>query len=157
VGTEIERKFLVTGQGWRTKGKGTRYRQGYLAAAKHCTVRVRVGGRRAYVTVKGPTKGASRSEYEYEIPVRDAGEMLDALCDGRVIEKTRYEVRFARVMWEIDVFEGHNKGLVLAEVELKRERQRVVLPPWVGKEVTGDVRYYNSYLSRRPYSTWKRR
>jgi adenylate cyclase len=153
---EIERKFLVSGDGWRKKAKATRYRQGYIVAGGGRTVRVRVGGRKAFLTVKGPRSGLSRDEFEYSIPVKDAEEMLETLCVGGVIQKIRHEVKSAGLVWEIDEFEGDNAGLVLAEVELEREGQKVELPQWVGREVTSDRRYYNSYLSRRPYRTWGR-
>ena len=154
---EIERKFLVTSDAWRKKGRATRYRQGYIVSAGGKTVRVRVGGGEAFLTIKGPRTGLSRDEFEYAIPVKEAQEMLDTLCVGGVIEKVRHEVRAAGLLWEVDEFEGDNAGLVLAEVELKREGQEVELPDWVGKEVTSDRRYYNSYLSRKSYRTWWRR
>jgi adenylate cyclase len=153
---EIERKFLIRSEGWRGKVRGTLYRQGYLCSGKGATVRVRIGGKKAFLTVKGPRRGISRDEFEYAIPLADAQVMLDTLCGGRVVEKVRYRVRAGRLLWEIDEFKGASAGLVLAEVELEREDQQIELPEWVGKEVTADRRYYNSYLSRRPYRTWRR-
>src|SRR5688500_12264960 len=127
---EIERKFLVTSHAWRKKAKATRYRQGYIVSASGRTVRVRIGGGKAFLTIKGPRTGLSRDEFEYAIPVKDAQEMLDTLCVGGVIEKTRHEVKAGGVLWEVDEFEGDNAGLVLAEVELEREGQKVQLPDW---------------------------
>lgn len=154
---EIERKFLVAGDQWRSAAHGVRVRQGYLATGPPATVRVRIAGERAYLTVKGPAQGASRDEYEYPIPVADAEEILERLCvEGRV-EKTRTEVRHAGRLWEVDEFGGENAPLVLAEVELERPDEPVELPPWAGAEVTEDPRYANAALARHPYSRWRRR
>src|SRR5262245_38007879 len=127
MGKEIERKFLIEGDAWRT-GKGTTYRQGYLSTAKERSVRVRLSGNRATLTIKGVTHGATRSEYEYEIPVRDAEEMLDNLCERPLIEKRRYKLDHAGLTWEVDEFFGENEGLVVAEVELKSEDQAIEFP-----------------------------
>lgn len=154
MATEIERKFLVTGDAWRAGAAGTRYRQGYLSSQPERTVRVRAAGRKGVITVKGLTRGASRDEFEYPIPVKDANELLDRLCERPLIEKTRFVVRHRGMTWEIDVFEGENRGLVVAEVELKREDQKVALPPWVGEEVTRDAQYFNSNLARNPFTRW---
>ena len=153
MGKEIERKFLVEGDGWRA-GKGTAYRQGYLSTVKERSVRVRVAGDKAMLTIKGLTIGATRSEYEYEIPVRDAEEMLDNLCERPLIEKRRYKIDHGGLTWEVDEFFGENQGLVVAEVELKSEGQAIEFPPWIGKEVTDDPRYFNVNLVQRPYKTW---
>lgn len=153
MGQEIERKFLVVGDGWREGAEGTLYRQGYLAKDADRTVRVRVAGTKAFLTIKGRTKGTSRAEYEYEIPLKDAEELLD-LCEGPLVEKTRHKIPHAGHTWEVDVFHGDNEGLVMAEVELEREDAHVEMPGWIGKEVSGDARYYNSSLSQRPYKTW---
>ena len=153
MGTEIERKFLVSGDGWQ-QGPAVMYRQGYLSTDKERTVRVRYGGERAFLTVKGENTGATRLEFEYEIPRRDAEEMLDQLCERPLIEKRRYRVQLGGLTWEIDEFLRENEGLVLAEVELEDEGQVVEPPPWVGPEVTGDPRYFNANLVRRPYRTW---
>jgi adenylate cyclase len=154
---EIERKFLVAGDGWRTGTRGgVPYRQGYLAAGSGITVRARVAGERAFLTIKGPAAAGARDEYEYPIPPADAEEMLARLCVGGVIEKTRHRVPFAGRVWEVDEFLGENAPLVVAEVELDRIDAEVALPPWVGQEVTDDVRYTNAALSRRPYSHWER-
>ena len=154
---EIERKFLVTGDGWRPGAHGVRYRQGYLSAGADagCTVRTRVAGGRAWLTIKGPAAEGARDEYEYPIPVGDAEEMLERLCAGR-IEKTRYRVPFAGHTWEVDEFTGENAPLVVAEVELDRIDAVVALPSWVGLEVTYDPRYTNAALARLPYSRWAR-
>jgi CYTH domain-containing protein len=151
---EIERKFLVEGDAWRQGATGVRYRQGYLCTDKHRTVRVRTAGDKAFLTIKGLSQGASRAEYEYEIPSADADAMLDALCLRPLIEKTRYRIPADDLVWEIDEFEGDNAGLIVAEVELNSADQPVHLPPWVGKEVTDDPRYYNANLVRTPYSAW---
>ena len=151
---EIERKFLVTGDGWRGQGSGTHYRQGDLSTDKERTVRVRTVDDKAFITVKGLSIGAARSEYEYEIPIADANEMLDRLCERPLIEKTRYRIPSAAVVWEVDEFAGENLGLIVAEVEIDREDQQVSLPVWVGREVTDDPRYYNANLVAHPYSRW---
>lgn len=150
---EIERKFLVTGTDWR-KGSGVRYRQGYLTSNPDCTVRVRVAGRKAMLTVKGLSQGAARDEFEYPIPLKDAEQMLKTLCERPLIEKTRFRIPYRGLVWEVDVFDGDNRGLIVAEVELKDERQPVPAPPWVGREVTDDPRYYNSNLAKKPFRRW---
>lgn len=151
---EIERKFLVINDDWRAGATGQRYRQGYLSTVPERTVRVRVGGDAAYLTVKGALQGASRAEYEYPIPVADAHALLDTLCLRPLIEKTRYLVEYRGLVWEIDEFEVENAGLVIAEVELGSEDQPVDLPGWVGAEVTDDPRYYNASLVARPFCNW---
>lgn len=153
---EIERKFLVTGDGWRPGALGVLYRQGYLGAGTDacCTVRARIAGERAFLTVKGRASEGARDEYEYEIPVADAQEMLDRLCVGGRVEKHRYRVAHAGFVWEVDEFLGENAPLVVAEVELERIDADVPLPPWVGLEVTYDPRYTNAALARQPYSRW---
>lgn len=151
---EIERKFRVTGDGWRAAGAGTRYRQGYLSLQAGASVRVRASHDQGYLTIKGETSGVTRAEYEYPIPLAHANELLDALCIKPVIEKTRYRIEHRGLVWEVDEFEGGNAGLVIAEVELESEGQAIELPAWVGEEVTGDPRYYNASLVSNPYSTW---
>ena len=151
---EIERKFLVRGNTWRGQDGGKRYRQGYLSTVKERTVRVRTTGDKGFITIKGESVGATRSEYEYEIPLVDANEMLDRLCERPLIEKTRYRVSHEGLAWEIDEFEGDNRGLIIAEVELKDETQSVTLPGWIGQEVTGDHRYFNANLVANPFSQW---
>lgn len=154
MGTEIERKFLVTGEGWRPGAQGQLYRQGFLSTEIGRTVRVRVAGAKGYLTIKGIRVGLRRAEFEYEIPLMDAEQMLADLCRKPLIEKTRYQVRHDGLLWEVDEFHGENAGLVLAEVELEDEAQPVALPAWVGDEVSKDHRYTNSYLSLHPFSTW---
>jgi CYTH domain-containing protein len=154
MSTEIERKYLVKGDGWRALAEGVHYRQGYLNSAKERTVRVRSTGDKAYLTVKGLTVGATRSEYEYEIPVADGNAMLDTLAEHPVLEKKRYRIPHGGFIIEVDEFLGENAGLVVAEVELKSEGQTFDKPAWLGKEVTGDPKYYNANLIKHPYSQW---
>jgi len=150
---EIERKFLVDTQKWKPSGKGTKIKQGYLLADAQKTVRVRIKGSQAFLTVKGKPEGIKRTELEYEIPVKDA-EILLKMADGFTVEKIRYIENRDDFSWEIDVFEGKNKGLVLAEVELENENQQPDLPEWVTKEVSEDDRYFNYYLSTKPFTKW---
>jgi CYTH domain-containing protein len=154
MGIEIERKFLVRGQGWR-QGQAQRYSQGYLNRAAERTVRVRIAGEQAFLTIKGRSQGASRLEFEYPLPLADAQALLQ-LCEGPLIEKTRYTLEQDGLRWEVDEFHGENAGLVLAEVELASEDQAITRPDWLGEEVTGDERYYNSRLSELPFSRWPR-
>lgn len=153
MGVEIERKFLVTGNGWQAH-PGIEFRQGYLNEGVP-TVRVRTMGERAALTIKGPTVGISRAEFEYEIPREDALAMLDDMCTGTLIEKVRRRIEFGGRTWEVDEFLGANAGLVVAEVELDSEDAEVDLPDWVGEEVSSDPRYFNSALAARPYTTWE--
>ena len=155
MGVEIERKFLVCGNEWK-KGEGVSIRQGYINRDKERTVRVRIAGSQAFITIKGITRGSSRTELEYEIPVSDAEELL-TICEGMIIEKTRYTVAHAGTRWGIDEFGGANSGLIIAEVELQCEDEVFDKPPWFGGEVTGDVRYYNSNLVEQSYSNWRER
>ena len=154
MGKEIERKFRVKGDSWRALAKGTTYRQGYLNSVKERTVRIRTVGDKAFLTIKGLTVGATRTEYEYEIPMADCNAMLDALAERPLIEKKRYKVGFGGLTWEIDEFFGENAGLIVAEVELKSEDQAFKKPDWVGDEVTGDPRYFNANLIKHPYTKW---
>lgn len=151
MGREIERKFLVKGNSWRNGTAGLSVRQGYLSTVKERVVRIRTEGNKGYVTIKGITEFISRAEYEYEIPFGDAVEILDRLCARPLIEKTRYEIEFGGLVWEVDEFSGDNTGLVLAEVELSHAHQTVKQPPWIGEEVSGDPRYYNVNLVDHPY------
>ncbi|WP_316898798.1 CYTH domain-containing protein [Pseudodesulfovibrio indicus] len=151
---EIERKFLLVGDDWRELAKGTHYRQGYLNSAKERTVRVRTIDDKGFLTIKGITTGATRVEYEYEIPHAECTEMLDDLAEKPIIEKARYKIEFGGFIWEVDEFFGVNKGLVVAEIELPSEDQAFEKPSWVGEEVTGDPRYFNSNLVANPYTTW---
>jgi adenylate cyclase len=155
MGTEIEKKFLIVNDDWRRLGKGEPYCQGYLNAEKGRTVRVRTINDRGILTIKGPSVGAARLEYEYDIPIEEAREMLNELCHKPLIAKTRYKIPFAGFTWEIDEFTGENEGLVFSEIELEYEGQQFEIPPWVGKEVTDDSRYYNANLINNPYSNWK--
>ncbi len=152
---EIERKFLVNDKAWKelSKPEGQLYRQGYILAEPDKTIRVRQTDKTAYLTIKGITTGASRAEYEYEIPLQDANELLDNFAVTE-LSKTRYKMPFGGKLWEVDVFTGNNEGLVVAEIELRSEDETFELPAWVGEEVTGDVRYYNSNLTVRPYGKW---
>ena len=154
MGREIERKFLVIGDDWRQRATATTIRQGYLCSLAERSVRVRVAGDRGTLTIKGMAIGATRAEYEYEIPVGDAEELLDGLCERPQIEKTRYLVENEGDTWEVDVFAGDNAGLTVAEIELEDEGQKVVLPDWIGEEVTGDPRYLNANLFKHPFSRW---
>jgi CYTH domain-containing protein len=151
---EIERKFLVTGDGWRERSTASAFRQGYLSTVKERTVRVRVVGDRGTLTIKGITVGATRSEFEYPIPIADARTMLDELCERPIIEKTRHVLEFGGHTWEVDEFGGVNAGLIVAEIELEHEEQPFDRPPWIGEEVTADPRYFNANLIEHPYTTW---
>lgn len=150
---EIERKFLVDTDKWMPQSEGEKITQGYLSTDKKRVVRVRTKGEKAFLTIKGETKGITRPEFEYEIPVRDALQML-TLCKEFVIEKRRYTEVFSDKTWEIDVFENLNKGLVIAEVELEDENENVELPGWITQEVSLDKRYFNAFLSKSPYTKW---
>jgi adenylate cyclase len=154
MAVEIERKFLLSDSSWKDGVKGTHYRQGYLSLDPARTVRVRIAGDHGYLTIKGTSEGASRAEFEYPIPLVDARLLLDVLCHQPQIEKVRYRIDYAGLTWEVDEFLGENAGLVLAEVELVSPDQAVKRPPWVGREVTEDPRYYNAWLSQHPFSVW---
>lgn len=153
MANEIERKYLVDVARWTPRGPGVLYRQGYLSSAKQRTVRVRIAGEIGVLTIKGPTSGVTRAEFEYPIPLADATELL-ALCETPLVEKTRHAEEHGGMTWEIDVFHGVNAGLVVAEVELEAETQSVEVPPWAVREVSDDPRYYNSNLIAHPFSTW---
>ena len=155
MGVEIERKFLLTGTAWKELAPGISYRQGYLNSAKERTVRVRTIDDKGFLTIKGISVGATRVEYEYEIPVADARNLLDELCEKPIIEKTRYKISHGGFVWEVDEFFGENAGLVVAEIELESEDQAFAIPEWVGEEVTGDPRYFNSSLIKHPFRQWK--
>ena len=155
MGQEIERKFLVNGDEWRS-GKVAHTCQGYLVTGNDTTVRVRLKDDKGYLTIKGKAEGISRLEYEYEIPIADAKDIMDRLCMKPLIEKKRYEVEHLGILWEVDEFFGENEGLIVAEVELESEDQQVELPSWVGKEVSDDRRYSNLSLVRYPFSQWKK-
>ena len=151
---EIERKYLVKGDEWRKLAIPVQYAQGYLLADDERTVRVRIAGNSGFLTIKGKSMGMSRKEFEYAISLEDAHELL-LLSQTPVIEKKRSRIEWEGKIWEVDEFEGKNKGLIMAEIELKSEDETFILPPWIGEEVTGDFRYFNSYLSQNPYAEWK--
>lgn len=153
---EIERKFLVNGDAYKEEAAArTRIIQGYLSSVPERTVRVRIRDGKGYITIKGVANasGASRYEWEKEIPLPEAEELLD-LCEPGVIDKTRYEVELGAFTFEVDEFYGENRGLVIAEVELSGENDRFEKPQWLGKEVTGEARYYNSSLVKNPFTKW---
>ncbi|MEM7135942.1 MAG: CYTH domain-containing protein [Myxococcota bacterium] len=156
MGQEIERKFLICDDGWRARATGTRFRQGFLSTEPERTVRVRLAGAVGTLTIKGRTVGATRSEFEYEIPVHDAEFLLDNLCRRPLIEKVRYVTAVGPHTWEIDVFEGENDGLVVAEIELATEDEPFERPAWLGDEVTDDPRYFNANLVQMPFREWGR-
>jgi adenylate cyclase len=151
---EIERKFLVKGNAWRQLVNGIHFKQGYISTHKNHTVRIRIAEKKAYLTIKGKTVGAKRLEFEYKIPIDDGKELLNNLCHKPIIDKMRYTIQYKGLIWEVDEFHGENKGLILAEVELQQEDQKVELPEWIGKEVTGNPKYYNANLVINPYSKW---
>jgi adenylate cyclase len=155
MGVEIERKFLVADDSWRSAvTSSARIMQGYLANTGTATVRVRIRGDAGFLTIKGATQGVTRSEFEYPIPVADATQMLDTLAVGPVIDKVRHLVPVDGHTWEVDVFAGQNEGLVLAEVELAAHDAHFVLPTWAGAEVSDDPRYFNVNLAARPFRSW---
>lgn len=156
MGTEIERKFLVRLDRWRPSSGGTHFIQGYLSSTKERVVRVRIEGDEARLTIKGITVAMTRLEFEYVIPLADARVLLHDLCERPLIDKHRHLEIHGAHTWEVDVFHGDNEGLVIAEVELTAESDVVDLPPWVGQEVTGDPRYFNSNLLTHPFSLWNR-
>jgi adenylate cyclase len=150
---EIERKYLVKGNQWKSLAQGAIYRQGYIATVGKQTVRVRIVGEQGYLTIKGGNIGAVRSEFEYPIPREDAEEMLDTLCDRPLVEKVRYQIPDGDLVWEVDEFLGENAGLVVAEVELTDEHQKITLPDWIDRQVS-DPKYFNANLVKHPYSKW---
>nr|WP_290226410.1 CYTH domain-containing protein [Trichocoleus desertorum] len=162
MATEIERKFLVKPEEWQqfrqssdpTLLSSTLYRQGYIFSSVNKTVRIRIAGDRGFITIKGPTVGYTRSEFEYEILLADAAAMLDQLCEPPLIEKTRHKVAWDNLVWEVDEFAGENQGLMVAEVELTDANQAITLPSWAGEEVSHDPRYFNANLANHPYSRW---
>jgi len=165
MGKEIERKFLVKDNTFETLAEGTYYHQGYIPTLNGMTVRVRIAGTKGFVTFKDRAVGFSRHEFEYEIPVDEAKQMLELMCSRPQIEKYRYVIdagvgtlpdktSVEGLHWEVDRFMGDNEGLVVAEIEVPTEDTQFDLPSWVGEEVTGDKRYYNSHLCRNPYKDW---
>ena len=155
MGTEIEKKFLVTGDGWRREAtRVLLLRQGYLSTDPECAVRVRISGEKAYLTVKGRSVNGVAPEFEYPVPLADAAAMLDRLAKKPLIEKKRHLVPRDGLTWEVDEFFGENAGLVIAEIELASPDQPFSPPSWVGREVTGDPGYYNASLVARPFLSW---
>ena len=154
MGVEIERKFLLQGDAWRGLGQAVLLRQGELSSARERVVRVRIEGQQAMLTIKGANVGATRGEWEYPIPLADAAELLDGLCEQPLIEKYRHRIEHAGMVWEVDEFLGTNAGLIVAEIELASEDQPFEKPEWIGAEVSGDARYYNANLIRHPFSQW---
>ena len=151
---EIERKFRVANDDWRAMAtSSSSLKQGYLSSSAEATVRVRLEDNLGTLTIKSKTKGITRNEFEYAIPAQEAKELL-MLCSGPLIEKTRYHIPQENHTWEIDVFEGDNDGLIIAEIELTSEDDYFVKPQWLGEEVSGDSRYYNSNLATHPYVNW---
>jgi adenylate cyclase len=155
---ETERKFLVNPDCWRQvdRSVGEKYLQGYLCVDEKKSIRVRIVADRGIITIKGVASGFTRPEFEYNIPVAEAKEIL-ALFTKRLIEKTRYKIFEKNSLWEVDEFHGANEGLILAEVELRDEKETIEKPEWIGTEVTGDRRYYNSYLSIHPFGRWPKK
>lgn len=151
---EIERKFLLKNDDWRKLASGKLYRQGYIKNDISSAVRVRIAGESAFLTIKSEVTGATRLEFEYDIPMKDAEEMLQTLCKKPLIEKNRYVIQIDELTWEVDEFFGENAGLIVAEVELESEDQQITLPTWIGEEVTGDPKYYNANLIKNPYKSW---
>lgn len=154
MGKETERKFLVAGEEWRKLARGEACRQGYLSTVRERTVRVRTIDGKGFLTIKGVTVGATRAEYEYEVPAKDANEMLTNLCERPLVEKNRYRIKQGELTWEIDEFLGDNLGLIVAELELADEAQQFAKPSWLGQEVTGDPKYFNSNLTKNPFTKW---
>ena len=153
---EIERKFLVTSEDFKKEAfTQNRIAQGYLSSVPERTIRVRIKGNKGFLTIKGNSNesGLSRYEWEKEIPVEEAKALLK-LCEKGIIDKTRFEVKVGNHIFEVDEFHGENEGLIIAEVELKSENEPFEKPNWLGKEVTNDSRYYNSYLSKNPFTNW---
>lgn len=154
MGLEIEKKFLIKNDNWKEIVlEEKEISQGYLSASPNRTVRVRIMGKVGFLTIKSKSKGSVRSEFEYEIPLDDAKELME-LCEKPILAKTRHWVKHENHTWEIDVFEKENKGLVVAEIELTREDESFLIPDWIGKEVTEETKYYNSQLIENPYSNW---
>ena len=152
---EIERKFLLGDASWRVQVQRSEYmRQGYLAASEHCSIRIRLRDHDAHINIKSATLGITRTEFEYPVPIADAGIMLGTLCGTRTLEKTRHYVHHAGHEWEIDEFHGANAGLLVAELELAASDEIFGRPQWLGEEVSMDTRYYNSCLVEHPYSHW---
>ena len=156
MGIEIERKFLVKQEIWAQleKPDGEFYRQGYLLTDPTKTIRVRQTSEKGFLTIKGISVGASRAEFEYEIPHGEAKELLDQFSVSE-LSKIRYKILFENKLWEVDEFLGENEGLMVAEIELQSEDETFCIPDWIGQEVTGEEKYYNSNLTLLPFKNWK--
>ncbi|MCW3105935.1 MAG: hypothetical protein JWQ09_441 [Segetibacter sp.] len=156
MGVEIERKYLVNKKMWDNTPKDDSYqvRQGYILNEENKTIRIRLTDNKGYITIKGASKGSSRPEFEYPIPIEDAEELLKSFCT-QYISKIRHNITYKNKLWEVDEFLDDNAGLIIAEIELKSEGETFDLPGWVEKEVTGDAKYYNSNLSLHPFKNWK--
>lgn len=154
MANEIERKYLVNKAIWTPEGPGIHFKQGYLNSQKERVVRVRLQGEQAKLTIKGLTRGVTRSEFEYDIPAEDASVLLETLCEQPLIDKHRHREVHHGKTWEIDVFHGDNEGLVVAEIELQDANERLTLPAWAEKEVSDDPRYFNSNLLAHPFRQW---
>ena len=155
MGIEIEKKFLLANDNWRSRVvKSIAFRQGYLASSEKSSVRVRIEGGEANINIKSATLGVRRQEYEYPIPLDDAQEMLSSICNKPLVEKTRHYVPCGDKYWDIDEFLGDNAGLIVAEIELQDEDEHFDKPDWLGQEVSHDKRYYNSLLAVNPFKSW---
>ncbi len=152
---EIEHKFLVVSDSWRSEtSQSQRMGQAYLASESNVTVRARIAGDTAWLTLKGASSGIAQLEFEYEIPVADAQQIITELSDSAVVDKTRHTVMNEGHEWVVDEFHGDNEGLIVAEIELKSESEQFQIPSWAGANVTADYRYRNKYLSHHPYRNW---
>jgi adenylate cyclase len=151
---EIERKFLIDVEKWERKGTPVEMIQAYLVILPDKIVRVRIAGKRAWLTIKGNTQGITRDEFEYSIPVDDANDLLK-MCEDYRVEKTRYIQKIDGKKWEIDIFHGKNEGLIVAEIELDSESEVIDIPNWVSREVSMDEKYFNFNLATNPFSTWE--
>lgn len=152
---EIERKYLLANESWREQVQSSQpMRQGYMIGSEKASVRVRISGNSAKLNIKSAELGITRKEYEVDLPLDDAREILDSLCQKPVLEKTRYLVPMGKHTWEIDEFEGENQGLIVAEIELSSVDEEFAKPDWLGAEVSDDPRYYNVSLAKHPYKNW---
>jgi adenylate cyclase len=155
---EIEHKFLLANSEWRNHiDRSVKFRQGYLSSQATSSIRIRISDKHAWLNIKSATIGTHRQEYEYEIPLLDANEILDTLCRKPIIEKTRHYLIHDENTWEIDEFDGDNQGLIVAEIELAEIGAHFSKPDWLGEEVTQDLRYYNNNLAANPYMNWSKK
>ena len=151
---EIERKFIVLDQSYKNLGNYKYCIQGYIPSNNEPLIRVRIIGNKSYLTIKSDVNGITRLEYEYEIPIQDAKDLLELYCQESIVEKNRYIISYKSTIWEVDEFLGGNKGLVVAEVELTSEDQEYDSPEWIGEEVSTDKKYYNYNLAHHPFQKW---